>query len=80
MSSQSEEITRKVSTGDLFSFSHMSPFNMQEVTIFGICIGVRHSAWDVRVQFVNVLSAGGEIFEALVTQRDNLMIHSYYEK
>ena len=80
MSSQRGEITRKVSIGDLFSFTHMSPFNMQEVTVFGICIGVRNSAWDVRVQFVNTLCAGGEIFETLVTQKDDLLIYSHYEK
>lgn len=76
MSSQKEEITRKVSIGDLFSFTHMSPFNMQEVTVFGICIGVRSSAWDSRVQFVNTLCAGGEIFEVLVTPKDDLITYS----
>ena len=80
MSFQNEEITRKVSIGDLYSFTRMSPFNMQEVTIFGICIGVRQSAWDVRVQFVNTLCAGGEIFETLVTQKDDLIIYKHYEK
>lgn len=76
MSSQSEEITRKVSTGDLFSFTYMSPFNMQEATIFGICLGIRRSAWDARVQFVNTLCAGGEIFETLVSQKDRLIIYN----
>ena len=80
MSFQNEEITRKVSIGDLYSFTRMSPFNMQEVTIFGICIGVRQSAWDVRVQFVNTLCAGGEIFETLVAQKDDLIIYKHYEK
>jgi hypothetical protein len=75
MSSQKEEITRKVSVGDLFSFTHMSPFNMQEVTVFGICIGIRSSAWDPRVQFVNTLCAGGEIFETLITSKDELVIY-----
>ena len=78
MSSQKEEITRKVSIGDLFSFTHMSPFNMQEVTVFGICIGVRNSAWDSRVQFVNTLCAGGEIFETLIISKDELTIHATY--
>jgi hypothetical protein len=76
MSSQKGEITRKVSIGDLFSFTHMSPFNMQEVTVFGICIGVRRSAWDARVQFVNTLCVGGEIFEVLVTPKDDLVTYS----
>ncbi len=76
MSSQSEEITRRVSIGDLFSCSYMSPFNMQEVTIFGICVGIRGSKWDERVQFVNALCAGGEIFEALITAKDDLVIHA----
>ena len=76
MSSQRGEITRKVSTGDLFSLTYMSPFNMQEVTIFGICIGTRGSKWDERVQFVNTLCSGGEIFETLVTPKDDLVIYS----
>lgn len=80
MSFQKGEITRKVSIGDLFSFTHMSPFNMQEVTVFGICISTRRSAWDPRVQFVNTLCAGGEIFETLVAQKDDLIIYSHYEK
>ena len=78
MSFQNEEITRKVSIGDLYSFTRMSPFNMQEVTIFGICIGVGRPAWDPRVQFVNTLCAGGEIFEVLVTLKDELTIHEAY--
>lgn len=75
MSSPKEEITRKVSIGDLFSFTHMSPFNMQEVTVFGICIGIRRSAWDPRVQFVNTLCIDGNIFEVLITSKDDLVLH-----
>ena len=80
MSFQNEETIGRINPGDLYSFTRMSPFNMQEVTIFGICIGVRQSAWDVRVQFVNTLCAGGEIFETLVAQKDDLIIYNRYEK
>jgi len=52
---------------------------VQEVTIFGICIGVRNSAWDPRVQFVNTLCAGGEIFETLITSKDNIIVYSTRE-
>lgn len=75
MSSPNEEIIGKVSPGDLFSYSYLNVYNMQEVPIFGICIGVRTTRWARDTLFVLALLAGGMIEETMVTSKDDVSIY-----
>ena len=75
MSFQSEETTGRINPGDLYSYSYMSVYNMREVTIFGICIGVRGTRWAKDTSFVCTLLAGGEIKETMVSSKDDIVIY-----
>lgn len=75
MSSQNEETIGRVSPGDLFSYSYLNVYNMQEVPIFGICIGIRRVRWAKDTLFVLTLLAGGEIAETMVTSKDKVVIY-----
>jgi hypothetical protein len=75
MSSQNEETIGRISPGDLFSYSYLNVYNMQEVPIFGICIGTRRTPWCKDTLFVLTLLAGGEIEETMLTLKDGVTIY-----
>jgi hypothetical protein len=75
MSFQNEETIGRINPGDLYSYSYMNVYNMQEVTIFGICIEVRGTRWARDTSFVLTLLAGGEIKETMISSKDEVMIY-----